>query len=177
MRVNLLKLVYLFGITAFIALLFFAPFIQVDLPSGEVQKFTFNQLVNGASPFVMAGANVGSAASLPAIPLLAALFLPNYAYTEWTKRRVTLVTLFMTVTFFLSSLMPVIQAASLILNVDITQGASYQASGLWGASAIAYVAMGLLVFMIFTCFPQVRKSAASAMEEDTPTKEKKDKKK
>lgn len=156
MKINALKFVYLIGITIFVLLLYCAPFVRVVPLTGEALNFTFVDFVNGRSPFVMQGAHFGAIAALPAIPLLIALFLPNYTGDKIGHKRVTVLTLCMAGAFACAVSFPLLQAAALVLKVDVVSSYVYKLEGLWGTLAVLYCALGLLIFMFLTAIPRVR---------------------
>lgn len=155
-QVNLIKLIYLIGITVTIALLFFAPFIKIIPLGGEEIVISFNQLVNGASPYIMSGSKLGNIAAMSAISLLIALFLPNQQKTEWPSIRVTLMTFLVLFTFLVALSYPLTQAFGLITGLVEEGSKLYEVSAATGTYLIAYIAIGLSIFMILTCFPSIR---------------------
>ncbi len=156
-QINLIKIIYLVGISIMIVLLYFAPFIKMTPYGADEVIVSFNQLVNGGSPYLMSGSKLGNIAAMSAIALLIALFLPNYQKTEWPQIRVTLMTVIMLFVFVVAISFPLMQAFSLITGLVEAGTNLYKVSAAWGAYAVAYLGIGLAFFMVLTCIPAIRR--------------------
>ncbi len=158
MRLNAFKFVMLIGLVIIIALGFFAPFVELHDPSSvQSLSMSYSQLLQGRSAELMPGAKAGALAAMPAASLLICLFLPNYCDNNWTSKRISVVTLCAAVVLLAALVWPLMQAAVMIFGYSFV--GVYGMKPLWGAYALMYCGSGLLIFMILSAIPAVRRSA------------------